>query len=301
MRPGAAFIFLMILINGYVASADVTVNRQLYSGTGEIYESLTLKGIEYKNDISVSPFAVYESADFAAYRDGDSSLRSVINARSAMGSFGYSVESQGRGIRGSSAAAAGMSNGLTFDHELANGELSASSYGGSTRVEERAEFRNERYSSSVLAAPAAAFQSGWGYGPLSGDYEREAVSHSVNLQHGSRYVSQDLQIDCVKDEGLRSAFYSWAVGAGGQSGGLGVSQILVGTSAGNYQMDVNIWGASSELSPKNVHRHIYPLMLDELIQSEGTGLFDDPDFNRMIDLLLRAGVSQNIYMSYTIK
>lgn len=300
MRSIGVFLFL-IIISSWIASADVTINRQLYTTTGEIYESLSLKGIEYINEISISPFIVYESADFAAYADGDSAIRSVINARSAKGSFGSSVESKGRGIKGSRTAATGMEDFISFDHELASGELSASSYSRSTRIEESAEILNEHYSSSVTAAPAAVFHSGWGYGPLTGDRDVDVIPHSVDMWHGGKYVSQDLRIDFVRDEGLRPAFYSWAVSAGGQSGGSGVSQIMVGTSAGNAQMDVNILGTSSELPPKNVHRHIYPLMLDESIQSEGTGLFDDPDFTRMIDLLLRAGVSQNLYMSYTIK
>jgi hypothetical protein len=300
MRSAAVFLFLIIM-SIIPSSADVTINRQLYTSTGEIYESLSMKGIEYTNDISISPFIVYESADFSAYLDGDSAIRSVINARSAEGSFGSSVESKGRGIKGSRSAATGMANFVSFDHEFATGELSASSYSRSSRVEESAEIGNEHYSSSVIASPAAAFHSGWGYGPLTGDNEVDVIPHSVKLWHGGRYVSQDLRIDFVRDEGLRPASYSWAVAAGGQSGGSGVSQIMVGTSAGNAQMDLNIFGTSSELPPKNVHRHIYPLMLDESIQSEGTGLFDDPDFNRMIDLLLRAGVSQNLYMSYTIE
>ncbi|MGB9901832.1 hypothetical protein [Methanothrix sp.] len=284
-----------------LSSADVTINRQLYTSTGEIYESLSMKGVEYTNDISISPFIVYESADFAAHADGDSAIRSVINARSAEGGFGSSVESKGRGIKGSRTAATGMTNFISFDHEFATGELSSSSYCRSTRVEESAEIGNEHYSSSIIAAPAAVFHSGWGYGPLTGDNDVDFIPHSVDLWHNGKHVSQDLRIDFVRDEGLRPASYSWAVAAGGQSGGSGVSQIIVGTSAGNAQMDLNIFGTSSELPPKSVHRHIYPLMLDESIQSEGTGLFDDPDFNRMIDLLLRAGVSQNLYMSYSIK
>lgn len=300
MRSAAVFLFVIIM-SICISSADVTINRQLYTNTGEIYESLSLKGVEYRNDISISPFIVYESGDFAAYAGGDSAIRSVINVRSADGSFGSSVESEGRGIKGSRTAATGMADFISFDHEFATGDLSASSYSRSSRVEERAEIGNEHYSSSIIAAPAAVFHSGWGYGPLGGDNEMDVIPHSVDLWHNGKHVSQDLRIDYVRAEGLRPASYSWAVAAGGHSGGSGVSQVLVGTSAGNANMDLNIFGTSSELPQKNVHRHIYPLMLDESIQSEGTGLFDDPDFNRMIDLLLRAGVSQNLYMSYTIE
>lgn len=306
MRYVVAFLVIFFATT-WVVSADVSISRELYTNTGEIYETTTLNNIEYKNDISISPFIVYESAEFAANGNVDSAIQSIINVQSSEGSFGSNVESEGLGLSGSRTAATGIANSVSFDHQLLNGELDASSYTTSSRTIEQAEFENGAYKSSIVATPEAIFHSGVGYGPLNQDYTTDAVSHNVELWHNGKYTDLNLQIDCLKDnDGIRPAFYSWAAAAGGQAGDSGVSQVAAGTSAGNSNMDVNIKGTSSELPPNHVSRHIYPLMLDDSIKDEDgdgeyEGLFDDPDFNQMIDLLLRAAVSQNLYMAYSIQ
>ncbi len=299
MRSAVAVLFL-ILATTSVVYADVKINRELYSNVGEISESLTLKGIDsYKNDISISPAIVYESADFATESNGVSAIRRIINGRSVEGAFGSSVESSGRGLKGSMAAAAGTSNLVSFDHEIATGRLVASSYSRNSRTEEHAEFTNEIYRSSIAATPAAVFHGGAGYGPLDTTTQSNTVSHTVEMWHNGKYTNLDLTIDWYRDEGLRQAYYSWAAAASGAAGGRGISQVAASTSAGNFQIDVNILGTSSELPPQRLQRHIYPLVVDETI-GPVEGLFGDAEINQILDVLLRAGVSKNLYMSYTI-
>ncbi len=300
MRSAVAVLFL-ILATTSVVYADVKINRELYSNVGEISESLTLKGIDsYKNDISILPAIVYESADFATEANGVSSIQRVINGRSVEGAFGSSVESSGRGLKGSMAAAAGTSNLVSFDHEIATGRLVSSSYSRNSRTEEHAEFTNEIYRSSIAATPTAVFHGGAGYGPLDTTTQSHIVSHTVEMWHNGKYTNLDLTIDSYRDEGLRPAYYSWAAAASGATGGRGISQVAASISAGNFQIDVNILGTSSELPPQRLQRHIYPLVLDETI-GPVEGLFGDAEINQILDVLLRAGVSKNLYMSYTIE
>lgn len=127
------------------------------------------------------------------------------------------------------------------------------------------------------------------------------MDHYLEMALKGKYSKIDLQLDCIKDDGVRLASYSWSSGVGADTASLGYTSISVGTSAGNAQMDVKANGESSELSPKEVSRHIYPLALDETIEADGDGAFDDDDLSQMTDLLRRAGVSQTIYMSYTLE
>ncbi|MDM7913630.1 MAG: hypothetical protein QUS09_11090, partial [Methanotrichaceae archaeon] len=279
-------LLILVVASCCTASADVSISRELYTNGGEVLEDLNLQGIDYKNDIYISDDTVYETADFTASSD-QSTLKNRIHIYSLEGGFGAEVASVGEGLKGSRSLGAGIANFLSLGHDFSNGNLDASSYNGVTRGDEELEFDNGHYSSSIIVTPTAVFQSGAGIGPLIGDYDSTSVDHRLGLWYGGKYSNMDLQIDNDKDEGIRPAYYSWSASLGSQTGLLGFSQVAVGTSAGDSQIDVKISGTSSELSPKQISRHIYPLMLDESIQSEGDGgMFDDPDFNQMIDLLL---------------
>ncbi|MHB8119470.1 MAG: hypothetical protein ACYDHX_12180 [Methanothrix sp.] len=294
-----AMISLLIIITISVASADVNINRELYTSGGEVQEELSLQGTNYQNDIYISVDSVFESATFEPYSDTNS-IDNNININSG-GRFGTNVNLKGQELKGSRQLSAGSSQFLALDYEFSNGESESASYSSQSSGRERLELENAHYTNSIMATPTSFYHTGTGIGLLSGDYQINSINHYIELAHKGKYSEINLQIDSIKDEGIRPASYSWGAGVGGGTDSLGFSSIAVGTSAGDSQMDVEIQGKSSELPSKQVSRHIYPLMLDETIQEQGDGWFDDADVSQMIDLLLRSGVSQNIYMTYTIE
>jgi hypothetical protein len=294
-----ATIFFLIIITISVASADVNINRELYTGGAEVQEELSLQGTNYQNDIYISVNSIYESATFEPYSDTNS-INNRINIYSGE-RFGTNVNLKGQELKGSRQLSAGSSPFLALGYEFSNGVSESASYSSQSYGRERLELENAHYKNTIIATPTSFYHTGAGIGLLNGDYQSNSINHYIELAHKGKYSKINLQIDSIKDEGIRPASYSWGAGVGGDMDSLGFSSIAVGTSAGDSQMDVEIQGESSELPSKEVSRHIYPLTLDETIQEQGPGWFDDPDFNQMIDLLLRAGVSQNVYMTYTIE
>jgi hypothetical protein len=278
-------------------SADVNINRELYVGDETVREELSLSGVNYKNDIYISDDSASEDASFESYRDEASIRNNIIDSKG----FGTTLDLEGQELEGSRMLSIGSSSALALNYGFFNGQSVTRSFNGQSYGTEKLDLKNAYYRNTIIATPTSFYHSGAGIGLLDDNYPVNSISHDVALGYKGKYSKINLLLDCEKDEGVRRAAYSWGAGVGSDLESLGFSNIAVGTSAGNAQMDVHIKGESSELTPKDVSRHIYPLALDETITSEGNGLFDDDDFDQMVDLLLRAGVSQNIYMSYTLE
>lgn len=292
-------ILLLFLVTIPLVSADININRELYAGGEEVREELSLSGVNYKNDIYISHGSVFEDASFESYRD-ETSIRNNIDIDSGAG-FGTALDLNGQELEGSRTLSIGSFSFLALNYGFFNGQSVTGSFNGQSYGTEKLDLKNAYYKNNIMATPTSFYHSGEGIGLLDDNYPDNSIRHDVALGYKGKYSKLNMQLDSEKDEGVRQAAYSWGAGVGADMASLGFSSIAVGTSAGNAQMDVQINGESSELTPKVISRHIYPLALDETIKADGNGQFDDDDFNQMIDLLLRAGVSQNIYMSYTLE
>jgi hypothetical protein len=293
-----AMIFFLVMVTITVASADVNINKELYTTGAGAQDDISLQGTNYQNDIYISDGSIYETGVFGPYSDMNS-INNRININSG-GLFGTTLNSKGQELKGSRQLFAGSSPFLAVNYGLSNGESESSSYSGLSYGREKFELENAHYENAITGTPTSFSQNGVGLGLLNGDYQSDSVNHYIELAHDGKYSNINLQINSIKDEGVRPASYSWGAGISADKNGLGLSGITVGTSAGDAQMDVEFQGKSSDLPSQELSKHIYPLTLDETIKEQGPGWFDDPDFNQMIDLLRRSAVSQNIYMTYTI-
>lgn len=293
-----ATIFFLFLVTISVVSADVNINKELYTSGANAQEVLSLQATNYQNDIYISDGSIYETGTFEPYSDTNS-INNRIDINSGE-SFGATLNSKGQELKGSRQLSAGSSPFLTVDYGLSNGESESSSYSGLSYGREKLELENAYYENAIIGTPTSFSQNGVGLGLLNRDYQSDSINHYVELAHEGKYSNINLQINSIKDQGVRPASYSWGAGISADKNGLGFSGITAGTSAGDSQMDIEFQGRSSDLPPHELSKHIYPLKLDETITEQGPGLFDDPDLNQMIDLLRKSAVTQTLYMTYTI-
>ena len=290
-------ILLLFIFAISSASADISINRELYAGGDGTREEISLSGVNYQNDATISYGSVYEDASFESYSD-NASISDRIDIDSG---FGTALDLEGQELGGSRQLSVSSSPFFALDYGFSNGLSDIFSFSGQSYAKEKLDLENGYYSSKIMATPTSFYHAGSGIGLLDNDYQSNSMNHYLELALNGKYSKINLQLDCTIDDGVRQAAYSWSSGVGADTASSGYSSIGVGTSAGNAQMDVKINGESSELSPKEVSRHIYPLALDESIEADGDGAFDDDDLSQMTDLLQRAGVSQTIYMGYTLE
>ena len=186
-------VFFLIIFTISSASADISINRELYAGGDGTSEEISLSGVNYQNDAYVSHGSVYEDASFESYSD-NASISDRVSIDSGLGT---AMGLEGQELDGSRTVSVSSPSFLALDYGFSNGLSDVVSFSGQSYGREKLDLENGYYSNAIMATPASFYHSGAGVGLLDNDYQSNSMNHFLELALKGKYSKINLQIDCT--------------------------------------------------------------------------------------------------------
>lgn len=293
-------LLLMIIAMIPAASADITTSRELYSDGGSVSEEVSLHNAQFTNEISISESSAYSTGSIEPAESAGGESSAKVNMRAD--GVGASFFAEGQNLRATKTTFAGYDGPLAMGtYSLEDGRIEAQGYSGFASSEENAHFNDCYYAGLIFASPTYLAENGHGYGSSQG-VEAGDVEHTATLSGLGKSSTVQTKIEFDKDEGFKPLTFNWLSQMGASKGSY-YSGHAVYLAEGDSFVDAKLYGTSTELEPKNEALKLYPLNLENADPDDPffkDTWFDDPDFNKLMDIIKRAGVSQEIYMSYSV-